>query len=314
MDKMLLLFFFIPFLITGCVEKSATLQDQFQPDDAKIFRDSFSIRDKTVPLPPGDWKIQASGFDTEKFFRVFLIQEHENKSFSYITIQVDSIELDREYGYWKSKELKRTDMHHVVEVRNGDGEEQEGWWVNNFIITITPKEDLIKIYNDAITYLKSHNFVIPNDIIEVGHVLTGKHPYKKRLLIVKYKYNPEAAGFSPTPKAEWATSDWNAMRVTVDPKKVEYINDLINQHALMHEKIKAGFHPKESLAVKKDHPIASSTKPIERIKTAADSAILPPDNIKKEINQKCMSDFPSDFVQQAECVKRQEASWIELNG
>ena len=39
----------------------------------------------------------------------------------------------------------------------------------------------------------------------------------------------------------------------------------------------------------------------------------PPENIKKEIKKKCTSDFPSDYVQQASCVKAQEAGWIELN-
>lgn len=39
----------------------------------------------------------------------------------------------------------------------------------------------------------------------------------------------------------------------------------------------------------------------------------PPDNIKKEIKHKCSSDFPSDYARQAECVKKQETGWMEIN-
>ncbi len=39
----------------------------------------------------------------------------------------------------------------------------------------------------------------------------------------------------------------------------------------------------------------------------------PPDKIKKEIKQKCSADFPSDYVEQASCVKAQEAGWVEVN-
>ncbi|GEM_PF-6482471 len=51
----------------------------------------------------------------------------------------------------------------------------------------------------------------------------------------------------------------------------------------------------------------------ETVKPANNPSKEPPDNIKKEIRAKCASDFPSDYAQQAECVKRQEAGWMELN-
>lgn len=38
-----------------------------------------------------------------------------------------------------------------------------------------------------------------------------------------------------------------------------------------------------------------------------------PANIKSEIKQKCTSKFPSDYAQQSECAKKQEAGWLDLN-
>jgi hypothetical protein len=48
-------------------------------------------------------------------------------------------------------------------------------------------------------------------------------------------------------------------------------------------------------------------------KPASNSPGWPPENIMKEIKRKCVSDFPSDYANQADCVKRQEAGWLELN-
>ena len=229
-------------LLTGCVEKTSKLQSDFRVDDSKVFRDSFSIRDKTIPLPPGDWKIMVSTPDKD-FYSIGLIQEHAGKTFSYIVIYVDSLELNREFGYTPWEALKRSDMHHVVSIKNNNGEAQNGWWVNNFIPTFTTKEDNLTV-KAAAAYVLSHNLIIPNDAIKIAHRITGEHPYKKRYLQVEYTYNPEGAGFSPGPKASWETSDWNAVRVNEDPRKVQFIKELIQKHTVMHEKIKAGFHPK----------------------------------------------------------------------
>ena len=53
-------------------------------------------------------------------------------------------------------------------------------------------------------------------------------------------------------------------------------------------------------------PAGGNVKPANNIATAL------PDNIKEEIRAKCASDSPTDYIQQADCVKKQEAAWIEL--
>jgi hypothetical protein len=55
-------------------------------------------------------------------------------------------------------------------------------------------------------------------------------------------YNPEVFGFPSGPKADWKTSDWNAVRASADSNKISFINELIRNHATVHEMIKAGFH------------------------------------------------------------------------
>ena len=230
------------FLLTGCVEQTANLETVFKPDDNNIFRDSFSIRDKTIPLPEGEWKIISSGFDSDNFFYVVLIQEHPGEIFSYVTVQVDSIQLNREGGNFKNKDLERSDMLRVFKHKNVQGEPVDGWFINNFIPTFTAKDSDSQFQKDASRYVASHKLIISDDMILVSHLFTGSHPYKKRLLRVRYAYNPEAAGFSPSPKSSWSTSEWNAVRFNTDPQKVAYIDELTEKHTLIHEQIKAGFH------------------------------------------------------------------------
>lgn len=241
MRKFVLLIVFSFFLLAGCVEKSSNLTNDYKVDNAKVFRDSFAIRGKTIPLPPGDWKIMASGLDAEKFFVVFLIQEHPGKLFSFIGMSVDSIESERERGYSAWSEINRKDIHHVVSIKSVPGEEQEGWVVNNCIPEFVSDKKIT--IQDAAAYIKSNGLVISNDMIKVSHFLTGKHPNKKRQLRVDYAYNPETAGFSPGQKSTWTTSDWNAVRINADSRKVEYVNELIKKHEIIHQQIKAGFHP-----------------------------------------------------------------------
>ena len=229
-------------LLFGCVEKSSNLQNEFKASDSITFRDELTIREKTIPLPPGEWKVISSGYDSEKFFSVHLIQEHPGKLFSLIVISVDSLELNREYGYKKNVSIDRLDLNYKVMNKNTDGDEQDWWYVNNYIITATPKEGK-PVLNEGINYIRSHGYIISSDYILTRHYLTGKHPYKKRYLEIEYYNNPEIAGFPPGPKSEWATSDWNASRVNADQRKVQYINDLIKEHTIVHEKLKAGFHP-----------------------------------------------------------------------
>jgi hypothetical protein len=138
------IFFFLLLLLSlsGCAQMTSTLEDQFRVDDAKIYRDSFTIRDKTIPLPPGDWKIAGSGLNSEKFFIVYFLQEHPGKLFSYIHISVDSLELNREYGYKPSEEIIRKDMHHTVLVGNTAGEARDWWLISAWQKTLNFQKSL----------------------------------------------------------------------------------------------------------------------------------------------------------------------------
>lgn len=241
MKQVIWLILLFTLVLTGCNSvNTSKLTDLYNPAHNEIFKESITIRNKRVPLPPGDWKVIASGTRGD-FFRLYLLQEHQEKLFSSIYIAVDTLELNREGGYKNWKDLSRNDIHHVSSEGNISGEAQSGWIINNNIMTYLPKKEK-HVRNQAISYIKDNGYALSNDNIVAMHRVTGEHPNYKRYLHVNYYYNPETEGFSPGPKASWSTSDWNAARVHEDPRKVDYINELIARHEKIHKQMKAGFH------------------------------------------------------------------------
>lgn len=222
----------------GCAENSANLQAEFKASDAITYKDEFKIRGKAIPLPPGEWRIISSGLNSQKLFQVFFIQEHLEKRFSSVVVSVDS----SEWGYKKSETPDRLDLLYKAVHKNTGGEEQDWWYVNNYIFVATPKHGNPAL-NEAIDYIKSHGLVISSDYILARHILTGKHPHRGRYLEVSYYYNPEVAGFPSAAKSQWATSDWNSSRITASKERVKYVDDIIKENTISHERLKAEFHP-----------------------------------------------------------------------
>lgn len=239
MWKIAILLFCCGFLF-GCVENSANLQAEFKESDT--YKDEFKIRGKAIPLPPGEWRIISSGLTSHKLFQVYFLQEHLEKKFSSVVISVDSLQLNSEFGYKKSETLDRLDLLYKAVHKNTGGEEQDWWYVNNYIFIATPKHGNPAL-NQAIDYIKSHGLVISSDYILARHLLTGAHPHKNRYLEVSYYYNPEVAGFPSVTNSQWATSDWNSSRINASKERVQYIDDIIKENTVSHERLKAGFHP-----------------------------------------------------------------------
>ncbi len=240
MIKFSKLFFLCFFLLFGCVASSSSLMQQYNPGNNSVYRESIYLRGKTIPLPPGDWKIIASGIERD-FFKLYLLQECPGKLFRHIFISVDTLELERK-KFSPSDELERTDLHHKI-IKNGTpGEPQNSWYVSNTRIHFTPKKN-VKVLAEAAEYIRSHGYVVSHDMLRGSHLLTGKRPFTERYLLVNYYYNPETDGFPPGPLSSRNTSQWNPMNVNTDQAKVDYITKIINKNSIIHRQLERGFHP-----------------------------------------------------------------------
>lgn len=241
MKALFLMAFSLVLLLSGCVEKSGNLTNEYAANESKIYKDIFVVRGKRIPLPPGEWRIAVSGLNAEKFFIVYLVKGYNTKNFDYIRISVDSLELQREFGYKVSEEPKRKDLHSSVVNKNVASEAQDWWIVNNRIMNYTPKADDL-LSNQMVEYFKSHNYITSHDMVYAEHFLSGEHPFKHRHLSVTYNYSPEAEGFAPGEKGTWATSEWNAVRIHEDKRKADFVKELIEKHKAIHAQLQAGFH------------------------------------------------------------------------
>lgn len=236
MNKIIILVCLLGIISTAC-STLTSLEKNILPES--IYENSIQVGTKNVPLPEGKWIVIGRGI-SDDFFIVYLLNEHENRLFSYIKITVDSPYLEAKYGYSASKDLNRNNMHHVVSNSNSVGEAQDGWYINNAIVHFTPKNKSSAV-GAAADYIKSHNYTISNNMIKVAHRFTGKLS-KGRFLQVEYNYNPEAHGFPKSNSENWNTSEWNAVRTNNDPRKVAFIDKLKSEHEQWHEKVKNGFN------------------------------------------------------------------------
>jgi len=226
---------FLSVFLFACVPAGKSLTES-----ARIGTDyekEITLGSKVIPLPPGQWKVIASGISGD-FFKVYLLKEHTGKKFSYITIKVESLQVNRKWGYNSSNYFNRTNMHFAKVYSNTNSLAQDAWAINHIIIHFDEKPDK-PVLSQACKYLKENNYVISDVMIGVAHRFTGKH-VKERFLVVNYYYNPEAEGIIPVPKSNWTTSDWHKMRISKDPQKVAFIEKLKIDHTEMHEKIRQG--------------------------------------------------------------------------
>ena len=166
-----------------------------------------------------------------------MLKEIGNKKLhSLLAITTDSM-INSYIGYLPHKSLIREDVHHIVVKNNENGGAQDGWLVNHIRSSLDVKRTAQK---EAFDYLVLNSYVIPKNVIQIFHHFTGKYK-KNKYLDVGYFLNPEIEGFEPPSESDWNSSDWHPLQINKDNKKIEYIERLKKEGAIMHEKIRVGF-------------------------------------------------------------------------
>ena len=234
MKKQFIIFTVLTFFLTGCITPGLIKTNPV----GKVYKNSIQLRNKTIPLPEGEWKVIGRGFRTqEKYFELFLLKETKRKEFHSGIIITTDTPMNDYNGYLASKYFKRTNLHHVVVKNNATGGAQDCWLINHIRMAVNPNRPARK---EAYNYFESNHILIPKNTIEVSHRFTGKY-HKSKFLEVNYYYNPEVEGFEPPTEANWSTSDWHPLQIIKYPKKVEYIERLKKEGVIMHEKVREGF-------------------------------------------------------------------------
>lgn len=233
--RVLLVISLFTFLFPSCVSYTNPIKEN--PIGQK-YHGSINFRNMEIPLPKGEWTMVGRGYsDDDNYVQIALAKVIGNKPHSIVFMSRDSLK-NSFSGYLPSKNLERKDIHYVVSNSNRKGEAQDGWCINH--IRVSFGEKITKANKELYKYIVDNKLIMPGNFIQIHHRFTGKS-IKKKFFSYNLYVNPEVEGFEPPTNAEWASSDWNTLKINSDPKKVAYIEKLKKEGAAFHQKLKAAF-------------------------------------------------------------------------
>lgn len=226
-------------LSSGCVKYISPVD--LSPTGKK-YVGTISVRNIELPLPEGEWEVVGSSFYRgRKYVQIILEKDLGNKPDTIIVINRDT--LSNSYnGYTPSRALKRTDMLHVVSNNNKKQKAQDGWFINHMRYS-APNEKASDANRQSFKHLIDNKLVMPGNLIYAQHRFTGPNKQSK-YLTYKIYFNPETRGFAPPANAEWASSDWNILKINNDPKKLAFIEKKKQEQSIFHEKLHTAFYKK----------------------------------------------------------------------
>ena len=221
-------------VMTGCVTPDVKETVSLE----KVYENSISLRNKTIPLPKGKWKVIGSGYQKDDaYFEVVLMKEIDEKQIDSFALIVTNSKHNKYNRYYPSKYCKRIDVHHVVVKNNKHRGTQDCWLINHYRMYVKPSRPALK---EAYEYLTSNKYTLPKIMINSYHRFTGRYVNSK-YLEVYYYFNPEVEGFEPPTITEWSTTSWNPLQINKYPKKVAYIERMKKECAILHDQIRDGF-------------------------------------------------------------------------
>jgi len=145
----------LAFLLTSCATPSIKQNNPI----GKVYKDSVQLRNKTIPLLEGEWKVIGRGFSgmNNEYFQLVLIKETERREMhSSIIIATDTLR-NSYIGYLPCKYCNRMDVHHIAVKNNARGGAQDCWLINHYQMSVNPKRQAIK---EAYNYMISNHCTI----------------------------------------------------------------------------------------------------------------------------------------------------------
>lgn len=225
----------IAVFFSGCVHQINPLESN---PIGKSYQGTINLRGMDIPLPEGEWNVVGRSINREgKFVEVILEQDVDNKPIAVVSIIRDTS--DNSYKWYTRKELERKDMLHVVSNTNAKERPLDGWSINHIRYS-APGSKASEANKQAFQHIVDQKLVLPGNFIRIRHFFAGAVNTSKFLGYSLF-LNPEAEGISPPTNSEWASSDWNIVKINGHPEKVEYIENLKKEGAVFHQKLRVAF-------------------------------------------------------------------------
>lgn len=186
----------------------------------KTFQNEIVVGDQAIPLPEGRWTGLA-------FFRgrkdagmgdsVVLGRVDDGRLVQMAAINAFRHAGTTRGGFPKFDACERTGSLHVDSNVNEAFGAQRCWWINHAVGVWREQP----IFVAARSALDSSGTLAPEVMLNVGVRRADERGY----VTVFYYFDPSLAGIDTAP-TRWEDSAWERTRVTADPRRVEYVNEL----------------------------------------------------------------------------------------
>lgn len=242
-------------IAAGCAATPGEMPTSLmQPPLGTQFTEAVTIANKRVPLPSGLWTVIGTQIEKngERGYRtVNMLAKIKDKSvlaaveiYTNLPVRKKSVGgvfsgNNAPKGWLTVRSCTRDDMHFLKVYANSSLGDQDCWWVNHRRMDGPPDTGH---WQESRKYLAENQISAPLDMITVSFRLADQADY----LTVNYFFNTETTGLEPAQDVNWKvhtwkTSDWHPDQVKDDPKKRQYIQNLISWGDRWHKKIKASF-------------------------------------------------------------------------
>jgi len=205
-------------VVTPTAQGMGTQKDASGSPMGRVYENEFVLDGQVVPLPPGKWVGLAffrgqSG--TARGDSAVLGKVINNELMGLVAVNARSATYAGS-GYPVFDACDRTDYLYVVRASNEASGIQRCWWINHATqIWEQP------IFRAAKTVLEGRGVAIPDVLMNVGFRRAGTTGFATTF----YYSNPYEAGIR-SQLQPWSQSEWHKSRISADPKRVEYVNEL----------------------------------------------------------------------------------------
>jgi hypothetical protein len=190
-----------------------------------VERDVFTIADKQIPLPRGDWRIVASAQREVRapnlgaygtIHNVLLAHFDGDRVEALVEINANAIAVTS--GWGTTRQCSRRDIHAASHLYVSD---RDGlcYHVNH---VVTEADNSSPIWRQLVERAADKGWRLPQAWLVAG--LRASNRYD--LVDVRYYFNPEIAGFAPA-RGPWASNDWSPERVAQQGLRASFVRTLV---------------------------------------------------------------------------------------
>lgn len=201
------------------------------------YEGSLRVSRTQVPLPPGKWTVTALDETKNNLFNVNAIVTLANivngRFLGFISV---STNVDTGQSGWQTNDFCFRKDIYFLHFDSGYQREQACWGINHYIFT--PTSTYAPAYGKNIQQtLAEKGIEMPKVMIKALFRLANAVAFINYEILL----NPEFYGFSSAEESNWSSSPWHKDLIIKDPKRQQFLNQIIEQYQVFYPILKSQF-------------------------------------------------------------------------